>query len=114
LCDHFFGRKRGYPKLWKTKKFKNFNYHILEELSLMQKLRYVKDLRDVPRAVSADIERLNALRNGLAHAFFPENLRKSRPVWKGRNIFSLEGVKVFMEDTAEINNFFLRVRFGRY
>lgn len=49
LCDHFFGRKRSYIALWKTKKFQLFNHHILEELSLMQKLRYVKSLRKVPK-----------------------------------------------------------------
>jgi len=114
LCDHFFGRKRSYPKLWNTKRFKNFNYHILEELSLMQKVRYVKVLRNVPRGISADIDRLNALRNGLAHVFFPENLRKSKPVWKGRVIFSLEGLKAFLNDMDEVNDFFVTARFGRY
>ena len=80
LADHFFGQNSSYIRLWKTKKFRHFNYHILEELSLMQKLRYVKSLRKIPKSVSADIDRLNSLRNGIAHAFFPENLRKSQPV----------------------------------
>lgn len=113
LCDHFFGRKRSYIELWRTKKFKYFNHHILEELSLMQKLRYVKSLRQIPRSISADIERLNALRNGLAHAFFPENLRKSQPVWKGKDIFSLDGLRAFTEDMNQVNEFFVTVRFER-
>lgn len=105
LCDHFFGRKRSYPNLWKTKKFKYFNYHLLEELSLMQKLRYVKSIRKLPKSVCADVERLNALRNGIAHAFFPENLRKSQPVWKGKNIFSLEALKALEEDIRAVTDF---------
>lgn len=33
LISHcFFGKKKGFIKLWKTKKFKNFNYYILENL----------------------------------------------------------------------------------
>lgn len=67
----FFGHKRSFIELWKTKLFKLFNYHVLEELSLMAKLRFVKSISKVPKSVAADIERLNALRNGLAHAFFP-------------------------------------------
>lgn len=109
IAHFFFGRKRNFIALWKTKKFKLFNYHVLEELSLMAKLRFVKSITKMPKAVAADIERLNALRNGLAHAFFPENLKKSRPEWKGRNIFTLEGLQSFLEDVAKINAYFLGV-----
>jgi hypothetical protein len=72
LCNYFFGRKRSFIKLWKTKRFRLFNHHVLEELSLMAKLRFVKSVSKLPKAVAADIERLNTLRNGLAHSFFPE------------------------------------------
>jgi hypothetical protein len=99
LAVHFFGKERDFPSLWKTKKFKLFNYHLLEEFSLMPKLRYVKALRQIPRGISADIERLNALRNGMAHAFFPENLKRSRPEWKGASIFSLAGLVSFKQDS---------------
>ena len=84
ICHYFFGKKRGFIKLWKTKKFKNFNRYILEVLSLTEKLRLVKAIHEVPKSVAADIEALNALRNGLAHAFFPENLRSSKPNIQGQ------------------------------
>src|SRR5579884_1480979 len=42
LCHYFFGRKRSFVSLWKTKRFKVFNYHVLEELSLMAKLRFAR------------------------------------------------------------------------
>lgn len=106
LCDYFFGRSRSYINLWKTKKFRNFNYHVLEALSLMEKLRFVKAITRLPRFVSADIERLNALRNGLAHAFFPENLRTTKPVYKGKGIFTLEGVRMFVDDMAKLVSYF--------
>ena len=76
--------------------------------------RYLEELGTTTRverndALSvADIERLNALRNGIAHAFFPENLRSSKPSWKGKDIFSLEGVAQFMEDLSDLQDFFLR------
>jgi hypothetical protein len=89
MCHYFFGKQKSSIQLWKTKKFQIFNHHILEELHPLQKLRLVKAVGQVPAGISQDLERLCALRNGLAHTFFPENLRKSRPQWKGKDIFSL-------------------------
>jgi hypothetical protein len=109
ICHYYFGRKRSFPKLWRTKKFRLFNYHVLEELHLMQKLHHIKSIKKIPKNILTTIEKLNALRNGLAHAFFPENLRKSKPKWKGKNIFSLEGIKILSEDFDDVVEFFLRV-----
>ncbi|HZP45091.1 MAG TPA: hypothetical protein VFB15_05525 [Candidatus Binataceae bacterium] len=109
LCHFFFGRKRSFIRLWKTKRFKLFNHHVLEELPLMAKLRFAKSIAPIPKSVAADIERLNSLRNGLAHAFFPENLRKSRPEWKGKKIFTLEGLQLFLDDMAKIAAYFVRL-----
>jgi hypothetical protein len=109
IAHYFFGRDRSFIHLWKTKKFKLFNWHVIEELSLMAKLRFAKSISPLPKAVAADVERLNSLRNGLAHAFFPENLKKSRPEWKGKNIFTLEGLRLFMADMDKIGDYFLDV-----
>jgi hypothetical protein len=109
LCRYFFGPKRSFIKLWRTKRFKLFNHHVLEELPLMAKLRFAKSISKMPKSVVADIERLNALRNGLAHAFFPENLKKSRLEWKGKKIFTFEGLQVFIEDMAKLGEYFLHL-----
>lgn len=110
ICHYYFGRKRSFISLWKTKRFQLFNHYILEELYPLQKLRLVKAIRQVPKAVSRNIEALNILRNGLAHAFFPENLRKSKPLWKGKSIFSLDGAKQFQDDMLTIHEDLLRRR----
>ena len=107
VCYYFFGHKRTFPQLWKTKRFQQFNYYILEDISLMQKLRFVKSIASLPKSVLQDIERLNALRNGFAHAFFPENLRKSKPFWKGKDVFSLEGAELFHNDFEKLCDYFL-------
>ncbi len=107
ICRYYFGKKRSFPQLWKTKRFKLFNHYILEDLYPLQKLRLVKALRSIPKGISKDIDSLNALRNGLAHAFFPENLRKAKPTWKGKDIYSLEGAKSFMGDMQRVSDFFL-------
>jgi hypothetical protein len=107
IARYYFGKNRFFQQLWKTKRFQLFNYHILEELHLMQKLRHVKAITKVPKHVSATIEKMNALRNGLAHSFFPENLSRSSPTWKGKNIFSYDGIESFRQDVQEVINFFM-------
>jgi hypothetical protein len=106
LCHYFFGRKKSTIQLWKTKEFQVFNHHVIEELSLMAKFRFAKSISKVPKAVAGDIDRLNALRNGLAHAFFPENLNRSKPEWKGKNIFSKEGLRAFLGDMDKMAGYF--------
>ncbi|HXJ15387.1 MAG TPA: hypothetical protein VNH19_24205 [Candidatus Limnocylindrales bacterium] len=113
LCLHFFG-SGDFPELWKTEKFQLFNYQFLEEVSLMPKLRYVKALQKIPKNVLRDIEKLNALRNGVAHAFFPENLKKSPARWDGKDLFTLEGLKAFQADMSRVLDYFATLRKGRW
>lgn len=112
LCNHFFGRKHNSIKLWKTKRFKNFNYFFLEKLSLMEKLAYVRAIKEIPRRIRNDVEQLNNLRNGVAHAFFPQNLRSAKPKWKGIDVFSIRGVEVLWNDLVGIDSYFKQRAFG--
>jgi len=100
VCQYFFPGQ-NFIRLWRTQRFRRFNYYILETMSLLEKLRLVREIRELPRSERSNIEGLNGLRNGLAHAFFPENLRAARPVWKGLNIFSVDGLQRFSEDMQE-------------
>lgn len=109
ICRYFFGRKKSTIDLWKTKKFKIFNYHIVEELSLLQKLRLLKEKTNIPKHIVKDIEKLNSLRNGIAHTFFPENLKRNKPVYKGIYIFSMDGIKRLKEDMKYILEFFEQI-----
>jgi hypothetical protein len=103
---YYFGKKSNFIKLWKTKRFKLFNHHVIEELSLLKKLSFVRAIMDVPKSITAEIERLNALRNGIVHAFSPENLRRYKPIWKGKNIFTFDGIKSMVEDMEKVFEFF--------
>ena len=107
LSDFFYGTKRTTLKLWRTKKYKLLNYHVLEELSLLQKLRFARGIKPIPKKFVGRIERLNAVRNGIAHALFPENLKKSSPVWNGLDVFSLDGAKALAQDIQEVIDYFV-------
>ncbi len=117
MCRYFFGSS-DFPRLWKTRLFERFNYFVVEKLSLMEKLAVVRDIRKMPKSIREIIESVKALRNGLAHAFFPENLRayrmKGHPVprktvaatYKGIDIFSAAGVQRFIDDVHKVYEFF--------
>lgn len=111
ICGYFFGTKRSFIQLWKTKRFQTFNYFIIEKLYLQQKLDLVKGAHDIPTWVTSEVARLNDLRNALAHSFFPEN-RRRKPEWKGKQILSMEGTRSFMDDMGKLSKFFLENFFG--
>ena len=111
ICWHYFGRRRSFRKLWKTKRFRFFNYFVLERLYLLQKLDLVRGVHDIPKWVSSDLSALNDLRNGIAHSFFPENRRRG-PEWKGSSVFADDGWARFLADMRKLTEFF-RERFWR-
>lgn len=76
ICHAYFPdapKNSDFRPLWRTKKFRAFAHHILDSLYLLNKMRLVNDLKPVSNDVRDFVERLNALRNALAHSFFPEN-----------------------------------------
>lgn len=118
MCAYFFPKQKM-TRLWKTRRFRRFNYYVLERLYLVHKLAFVKDVYQIPKKISGNIEELNALRNAMAHAFFPENLRayqmkgriaprKPIPVrYKGLDAFTHAGIEKFVEDSQEIIDYLL-------
>jgi hypothetical protein len=118
ICHYMFDNKK-FMSLWKTKKFERFNYFIVEKMSLLEKLAFVKDVYKVSKTIVADIESINAIRNALAHAFFPENLRAYRtkhgsasrrlagPRYKGVDIFTFNGFERFLDDSHRVGQFFI-------
>jgi len=108
LVHHFFGRKRSTILLWRTKRFQAFNYHFLEELFLLKKLEYVRSFRKIPPPIELTIRAVNTIRNGLAHSFFPENLKKSKPMYRKESIYTPHGIALLDEDMRAVLSYFLK------
>jgi hypothetical protein len=107
IVRHFFDIEPDvlhFEKAWKREKFKIFVHHILDEMFLLKKLSLVQAIRPVPSGVSRIINRMNAVRNGLAHSFFPENRKENRAtgkvLYEGADIRSLDGLRQFKDDAA--------------
>ena len=115
VCIYFFRLGKG-PVAWKSEKLQKFNYYILESRSLLEKFRIVKSVYEIPKNIVRDVERLNALRNVVAHKCFLEESedwrRKGKAVYKGKNIFTLEGIKMFREDMKRVVDFLISMEVG--
>jgi hypothetical protein len=105
ICHFYFKRpKRNetFRALWKTQKFQVFNHYIMDDTYLLQKMRVVRAIGEIPSEVRNAIERINAVRNGIAHSFFPENRRQYMPykkvMYRDEDIFTKAGMKKFHED----------------
>jgi hypothetical protein len=105
ICRQFFPH-RSYPLLWRTKRFQDFNYRILERIYLVQKIEYVRTFIKLPKKIYKDILAVNDLRNALSHSFFPEN-RRVKPTWKGIDIFISDGYQLFWDDMQNAMDFFV-------
>jgi hypothetical protein len=105
ICNFFFRRSKKdqtFRKLWKTKKFRTFVHYISDEIYLLQKMRIVHAITPLPSQVRSRIEAVNAVRNALAHSFFPENRRQymahKKVLYSGEDIRSKEGLAAFRID----------------
>jgi hypothetical protein len=105
ICNYYFNRRakdQSYRRLWKKKKFQIFNHQMMDEMYVLGKMRVVHAIGEMPTKVRDCIERINALRNDIAHSLFPENRKAHMPkktrLYQGEDIFTLAGVKKFRED----------------
>jgi hypothetical protein len=105
-----------YKQLWRTKKFQAFCHHVLDGMYLLGKMRLVHDLRAIPKEHRDTIDRLNALRNALAHSFFPQQRYQYRQhkkvVYRDLDIFTVQGFTRFQEDRQSIVDYLLKRAFG--
>lgn len=120
ICDFYFRRRPArnvnYRSLWRTKKFRIFNHYLMDEIHLLSKLRIVRAIQEVPKPIREIVERINALRNAIAHSFFPENRRqymtRKKVMYQGFDIFSLAGVEKFEEDCQTAEEYLMHRAYG--
>jgi hypothetical protein len=96
----------------RTKTFRVFRQCILDELCLMKKIEIVHAIKDIPKSVRNTIYDLNGMRNAFAHSLHPENRREhktyKRIFYRGKDIRTYDGLKMFMEDTHQAHMYLWR------
>jgi hypothetical protein len=107
ICNYYFYRPKKnvwYRELWKTKRFRVFMHHLMDEMFVLKKLAVVEAIKDVPTDVSNAIKRINDVRNAIAHTLFPEQRRRykkeNKVTYRGSDLFSMEGLQKFRDDCA--------------
>jgi hypothetical protein len=98
LTDHFFDLRRPLKFFRRSKRYKEFQREILEDLSLRQKLRLVRLIWKMPKDLFGTIDKLNTVRNSIAHSYFPQDRLGSKPIYKGKSVLTLDGLLVLNED----------------
>jgi hypothetical protein len=103
ICRYYFKEKHThFGKLWKTKRFKTFVQYVLDEMYLLKKLEVVNQIESVPSDVRKTVQKVNAVRNSLAHSFFPENRKeyskKKKVLYGGKDLMSRDGLLTFKRD----------------
>jgi hypothetical protein len=83
-------------------KFKTFVQYILDEIYLLKKLEVVSQIKSVPSDVQKAVRKVNAIRNAMAHSFFPENRKENKDAKKvmyaGKELLSRDGLFAFRKD----------------
>jgi len=109
ICDYYFWRRvreRTYRRLWQMKEFQTFNHFLMDETYIINKMNIVKAIDPLPSQVEAIINRMDALRNAIAHSLFPENRRKHMPAKKvlydSVDIYTIDGVRKLESDFQTI------------
>jgi hypothetical protein len=120
IVDFYFrkgSKTMNYRQLWRTKRFRIFVHYIADETSLLKKLTIVDAIKTVPSGVRKAIERINTVRNALAHSLFPQNRRRymadKKVMYQSVHLFSLDGVEKFKEDFNIANAYLFKRGFWR-
>jgi hypothetical protein len=115
IVRYFFGSKDiHFGPQWRKKKFRIFVHHMLDDTYLLKKMAIVDSITKMPSDIRSAIHRLNTLRNGLAHTFFPENRKEYRKgkrlLYLKKDIFTPEGFKAYHEEVSKIIDYLERRR----
>jgi hypothetical protein len=87
----------------------------MDDTYLLNKMKIVRAIGEIPRKMRDIIERINALRNAIAHSFFPENRRQyashKKVMYQGENVYTRNGIQKFEEDFKVVNNYLIERAF---
>ncbi len=104
----YYFPKGNFYHITRSKRFRLFDTNLLRRLSTLNKLQLLRSIRAIPRNVINDIERINSVRNSLAHGMFPglvPRYGRKKVLYRDTDIFSLEGVKKFNADLSAVSDY---------
>jgi hypothetical protein len=116
IVSYFFPAK-DFPTRYSDRKMRTFMHFVMEELFMLRKLALVQEIRNFDSKMVEMIQKLNALRNAMAHSFVPENKRDYRKsktiVWNKQDINTIKGLQAFDNDMFILNDYLHQMAFGK-
>jgi hypothetical protein len=112
ICHYYFGepsKGRSFRQHWKSQKFQIFIHYIMDDTYLLNKLKLARAISEIPPKIRDAVERINAVRNALAHSFYPENRRQYVPrkkvIYQGADVYTQQGIEKFAEDFEAVKGY---------
>ncbi len=102
LFHHCQDKHEDMVKITNSKEYLVFTDKLLKEMPFIRKVVVIKGFIAVPSDITSNLNKINDLRNAIAHSLIPENLGNERVLYKGKKVFSLEGAKLFNKDVSKI------------
>jgi hypothetical protein len=106
ICRYYFQKGKKKFHLWDQKKFRAFVHYGLDEMYLLKKIDLVHAIKPLPSEVREILRKLNAIRNAVAHSFFPENRKEYRKsgkiLYEGGDIRTAAGMKRLLDDCHRV------------
>jgi hypothetical protein len=119
ICQFYFKTDPEKPFInWEDDKYRIFVNYLLDEMYLLKKTEVVHAIEPIPSHVRRIINKVNALRNSMAHSFFPENRKEHRKdgkvLYDGKDIRTAKGITAFLDDCGEAWSYLARRAFGEW
>jgi hypothetical protein len=96
-----------------------FAHFMLDEMYLLKKMQMIHAIKPLPKEIRETIYKVNAIRNAMAHSFFPENRKEymktasaGKILYAGKDIRSLDGLRRFQEDCLAAHGYLRKMVHG--
>jgi hypothetical protein len=101
---------------WSVDAHRIFFHHIMDETFLLKKLSIVHAINPVPPDTTRIIQRMNGLRNALAHSFIPESrkeyMKAGKVLYANVDIRTPAGIQKFNEELDSALNYLYARAYG--
>ncbi|MGC9603114.1 MAG: hypothetical protein ABSF47_01435 [Minisyncoccia bacterium] len=104
ISNYFFykHKRREQRRIyWYSNKYSIFKNYLLERIPFRRKLELVVKIKSSWKKHKNILEKLDGIRNPLAHSFSPEEAPK-KINYRGKNIFTLDGIILLENDMSAI------------
>lgn len=102
---HCQGTWEATQSIVETTEFEVFQKKIVNEMPFLRKLSILKEIYEIPKDIVSKVNKVNDLRNAIAHSLVPENLEHNRTLYNEQSIFTNAGIKAFLTDVQSVMDF---------